>query len=215
MFRLSMHNQSTKRLQVQSPKILVLFLLMSCAVPTRVDSASCTIQIRSIPDGANIFVNDLLQGVTPYEMVLPDQNTKYQLRLTLRGFQEHMSKISCSTPPSQAIQLVSDPRINVRIAFPRDPKYDGCGARVALNWRSGRFSLGRMELFPGDEKSYSGYKVNYMTLIHSGYFFCPTDAKTHCVSKSRETEVIFDQNKSYEIAFSGQGAECKTVLVER
>ena len=195
--------------------LLVAGVLAFPLAPSRGEAAPCTVQIKTEPQGASIYVNNKLQGSTPHEMRLPDQSAQYELRVQLRGYEEYKTIISCVAPASDAISLVSLPRIDVRIVFPSDLKYEGCGARVAINWRSGRFSLARMELFPGDEKSYSGYKGEYMTITHSGYFFCPTDTKPYCLGKNRETEVIFDQEKSYEVTFKGQGDDCRTELVER
>lgn len=205
----------SERLPIFSLMVLVACLLASLVGPSRVAAAPCSLQIKSEPQGASIYVNNRAQGSTPREVTLPDQSAQYELRLRLRGYEEYKTTISCARPPSDATTLVSLPRINVRIVFPSDLKYKGCGARVAIHWRSGRFSLARMELFPGDEKSYSGYKGEYMTLTHSGYFFCPTDTKPYCIGKNRETEVIFDREKSYEVTFKGGGDDCHTELVER
>jgi len=195
--------------------VLVASLLALLIDPSRAQAAPCSLQIKSEPQGASIYLNNRAQGSTPREVRLPDQSAQYELRLRLRGYEEYKTTISCARPPSDAIALVGLPRINVLIVFPSDLKYEGCGARVAINWRSGRFSLARMELFPGDEKSYSGYKGEYMTITHSGYFFCPTDTKPYCSGKNRVTEVIFDREKSYEVTFRGQGDDCRTELVER
>ena len=200
---------------VFSLMVLVACLLASLVGPSRVAAAPCSLQIKSEPQGASVYMNNRAQGSTPQEVKLPDQSAQYELRLRLRGYEEYQMTISCARPHTDAIVLVSLPRINVRIVFPSDLKYEGCGARVAINWRSGRFSLARMELFPGDENSYSGYKGEYMTLTHSGYFFCPTDTKPYCLGKNKETEVIFDREKSYEVTFEGQGDHCQTELVER
>jgi len=195
--------------------LLVAGVLAFLLAPSRAAAAPCTVQIKTDPQGAGIYVNNRAQGSTPREVKLPDQNAQYELRLRLRGYEEYKTTISCARRPSDTIALVSQPRIDVRIVFPSDLKYEGCGARVAINWRSGRFFLAKMELFPGDEKSYSGYRGEYMTITHSGYFFCPTDTKPYCLGKNRETEVIFDQEKSYEVTFKGQGDDCHTDLVER
>ena len=195
--------------------LLVAVALASPMAPFHVEASPCTVRINSEPRGASIYVNKKLQGSTPHEVKLPDQRAQYELRLKLRGYEEYKTTIACTRPPSNDIMLASSPRIDVRIIFPSDLKYEGCGARVAINWRSGRFYLARMELFPGDEKSYSGYEGEYMTLTHSGYFFCPTDAKPYCLGKKHETEVIFDRGKSYEVTFEGQGDDCRTELVER
>jgi len=199
----------SERLPIFPLIVLAAIVLASPVAPSRVEAATCSLQILTQPLSAEIYVNNKLQGWTPHEVRLPDQRVEYELRLRLRGYEE------CARPPSDAIALVSLPRINVRIVFPSDLKYEECGARVAINWRSGRFSLARMELFPGDEKSYSGYKGEYMTLTHSGYFFCPTETKPYCLGKNKETEVIFDREKSYEVTFKGQGDDCQTELVER
>jgi len=195
--------------------LLAAIVLASPVAPSRVEAATCSLQIKSEPQGASIYVNDRAQGSTPREVKLPDQSAQYELRIRLRGYEEYKTTISCARPPSDAIALVRSPRINVRIVFPSDLKYEGCGARVAIDWRSGRFSLARMELFPGDEKSYSGYKGEYMTLTHSGYYFCPTETKPFCVGKNSDTEVIFDLEKSYEVTFTGESHDCRTELVER
>jgi len=205
----------TERLPISPLIVLVATLLALLIAPSRTEAAPCTVQIKTEPQGASIYVNNRAQGSTPREVKLPDQSAQYELRLRLRGYEEYKTTISCVVPPSDAITLVGQARIDVRIVFPSDLKYEGCGARVAINWRSGRFSLAKMELFPGDEKSYSGYKGEYMTITHSGYFFCPTDTKPYCLGKNRETEVIFDQEKSYEVTFKGQGDDCRTELVER
>ena len=195
--------------------LLVASVLAFPLAPSRAKAAPCTVQIKTEPQGASIYVNNRAQGSTPREVKLPDRSAQYELRVRLRGYEEYKTTISCASQPSDAIVLVSQPRIDVRIVFPSDLKYEGCGARVAIDWRSGRFSLARMELFPGDKKSYSGYRGEYMTLTHSGYFFCPTDTKPYCLGKKHETEVIFDREKSYEVTFKGQGDECRTELVER
>ena len=195
--------------------LLAAIVLASPVAPSRVEAATCSLQIKSEPQGASIYVNDRAQGSTPREVKLPDQSAQYELRIRLRGYEEYKTTISCARPPSDAIALVRSPRINVRIVFPSNLKYEGCGARVAIDWRSGRFSLARMELFPGDEKSYSGYKGEYMTLTHSGYYFCPTETKPFCVGKNSDTEVIFDLEKSYEVTFTGESHDCRTELVER
>ncbi len=205
----------SERLPIFPLIVLAAIVLASPVAPSRVEAATCSLQILTQPLSAEIYVNNKLQGWTPHEVRLPDQRVEYELRLRLRGYEEYKTTISCARPPSDAIALVSLPRINVRIVFPSDLKYEECGARVAINWRSGRFSLARMELFPGDEKSYSGYKGEYMTLTHSGYFFCPTETKPYCLGKNKETEVIFDREKSYEVTFKGQGDDCQTELVER
>ncbi len=204
-----------ERQLIFSLMVLVACLLASLVGPSRVAAAPCSLQILTQPLSAEIYVNNKLQGWTPHEVKLPDQRVEYELRLRLRGYEEYKTTISCARPPSDAIVLVSLPRINVRIVFPSDLKYEGCGARVAIDWRSGRFSLARMELFPGDEKSYSGYKGEYMTLTHSGYYFCPTETKPFCVGKNSDTEVIFDLEKSYEVTFTGESHDCRTELVER
>ncbi len=195
--------------------LLAAIVLASPVAPSRVEAATCSLQIKSEPQGASIYVNDRAQGSTPRAVKLPDQSAQYELRIRLRGYEEYKTTISCARPPSDAIALVRSPRINVRIVFPSNLKYEGCGARVAIDWRSGRFSLARMELFPGDEKSYSGYKGEYMTLTHSGYYFCPTETKPFCVGKNSDTEVIFDLEKSYEVIFTGESHDCRTELVER
>ncbi len=195
--------------------LLAAIVLASPVAPSRVEAATCSLQIKSEPQGASIYVNDRAQGSTPRAVKLPDQSAQYELRIRLRGYEEYKTTISCARPPSDAIALVRSPRINVRIVFPSNLKYEGCGARVAIDWRSGRFSLARMELFPGDEKSYSGYKGEYMTLTHSGYYFCPTETKPFCVGKNSDTEVIFDLEKSYEVTFTGESHDCRTELVER
>ena len=205
----------SERLPIFPLIVLAAIVLASPVAPSRVEAATCSLQILTQPLSAEIYVNNKLQGWTPHEVRLPDQRVEYELRLSLRGYEEYKTTISCARPPSDAIALVSLPRINVRIVFPSDLKYEECGARVAINWRSGRFSLARMELFPGDEKSYSGYKGEYLTLTHSGYFFCPTETKPYCLGKNKETEVIFDREKSYEVTFKGQGDDCQTELVER
>jgi hypothetical protein len=195
--------------------LLVVGMLASSIGPSGAEAAPCTVQIKTEPKGASIYVNNRLQGLTPHKLKLPDQSAQYKLRLKLRGYEEYKTTISCAAPPSDAIALVNLPRFDVRIVFPSDLKYEGCGARVAMDWRSGRFSLARMELFPGDEKSYSGYRGEYMTITHSGYFFCPTHTKPYCLGKNSETEVIFDRDKSYEVKFKGQGDDCRTELMER
>jgi len=195
--------------------LLAAIVLASPVAPSRVEAATCSLQILTQPLSAEIYVNNKLQGWTPHEVKLPDQRVEYELRLRLRGYEEYKTTISCARPPADTIALVSLPRINVRIVFSGDLKYEGCGARVTINWRSGRFSLARMELFPGDEKSYSGYKGEYMTLTHSGYYFCPTETKPFCVGKNSDTEVIFDQEKSYEVTFTGESHDCRTELVKR
>ncbi len=164
--------------------LLAAIVLASPVAPSRVEAATCSLQIKSEPQGASIYVNGRAQGSTPREVKLPDQSAQYELRIRLRGYEEYKTTISCARPPSDAIALVRSPRINVRIVFPSNLKYEGCGARVAIDWRSGRFSLARMELFPGDEKSYSGYKGEYMTLTHSGYYFCPTETEPFALGKT-------------------------------
>lgn len=80
------------------------------AAPTVVAPAVVAIELDSEPAGADVIVDGVTLGQTPFRGELPPVAAEREVRLRLRGYVERTLAMDGSNPISEVVRLTRSPR---------------------------------------------------------------------------------------------------------
>jgi hypothetical protein len=99
---LANYQDFTTNVKVESGKIAVVNAVM---VPATNPSSSGTLQVNSVPQGANVLVDNIYRGITPLTLSSVDAGS-HSLLVRLAGYNDYTSTVTIA--PGEVIQVEAD-----------------------------------------------------------------------------------------------------------